>query len=157
MLYKDSPYIVSGFYTVYASREDYILNTHSIPTSIKASCILAFILPLLIGTEIGKGLCLPLIPASAPDSSADLLGKVIIEIQIMKYAHSHSEYFLCLQKMTDICSAVSSGICTVGSLLSCTDRAHTALLYRSFIKLIFLIEKIHLSLMGIDMSMSSVS
>ena len=47
---------------------------------------------------------------------ADLFHKLVIEIKIMKHGKAHTEAFLCLEKMSDIRTAVktASGTLTVG-------------------------------------------
>ena len=71
---------------------------------------------------------------------------MIIEIQIVKYTETHSQHFLCFQKMTDIGSAV---------MLAC--RTLTAFFDRTCVQFIFCIEQIHLSMIGIYMSMTTVT
>ena len=95
----------------------------------------AFQLPFLICRKISRIKSVP-----------DFRHHCIIKIQIMQYAKTHSQHLPCLKQMPD----VSPGIPPAG-------RTPASLLDRTLIQLIFGIEKIDLSAVCVQVSVSSVS
>ena len=93
-----------------------------------------------------KFLLLIFLISSLLDGLTDLLHHMIVKIQIMKHTQAHAKHLFCLQKMADICSAVTTA-----------GRALTAFLNRILVQLVFGIKQIQLPMIGIDMSMTSVT
>ena len=79
------------------------------------------------------------------NSQSDVLHEVVVKVQIVKNAQTHSKHLLRLEKMSYICLTI---------IPAC--RTAAALLDRLIVKLILRIEKINLSPVGIYMPMSSV-
>ena len=75
----------------------------------------------------------------------------------MEYTEAHTEHFLCLQEMTDVGAGIAAASCAVRTHHAGADRTLTALLDRTVIHLILKIKEVHLTLVGIDMTMAAVS
>ena len=77
---------------------------------------------------------------------SDLRHEIVIEIEIMKHGKTHTEHFVCLEKMTDIAARIESagGALTIG-----VDRQRIAL--------IFLVVDVHRTLPGEDIAVARVS
>ena len=100
-------------------------------------------------TALAKNIAILLIEAleiSAVKRLANFSGKIVVEIEVVSNGKSHTERLLCLYKMTNVRAAVIA-----------TSGTSAVFVEGSWVLSILLVEKVHLSVPGKEVSVSCVT
>ena len=100
-------------------------------------------------TALAKNIAILLIEAleiSAVKRLANFSGKIVVEIEVVSNGKSHTERLLCLYKMTNVRAAVIA-----------TSGTSAVFVEWSWVLSILLVEKVHLSVPGKEVSVSCVT
>ena len=78
--------------------------------------------------------------------SADFFHHRVVEIEVMEDAEAHAQHFLRFQQMANVSPAVA----LAGGALA-------AFLNRPLVTLVFLVEEVHLAMVGVEVAMAAIA